>query len=129
VLWRWQMLNFEISLMNQTLSSGWRLSIGDYKCPLWGGTYNLQSINASLAWPDRYFFFLCGVGKSSLVNQTLSSSLGWADHYFSFCVGVGKIRSGIPYGFWRGKFLTNGHLENFDKKYFDKFHNVNTHIY
>jgi len=37
----------------------------------------------------------------------------------------------LPYGakFWRGKILTNEHVENFDEKNFDEFHNVNTHIY
>ena len=33
------------SLINQTLSLRWHLSIGDYKRP---GTYNLQSISATL---------------------------------------------------------------------------------
>ena len=37
----------------------------------------------------------------------------------------------IPYGanFWWGKILTNGHLENFDEKNFEEFHNANAHIY
>jgi len=37
----------------------------------------------------------------------------------------------LPYGtkFWQGKILMNGHVENIDEKIFDKFHNVNAHIY
>jgi len=37
---------------------------------------------------------------------------------------------GLAYGakFWRGKILTNRHLENFDEKKFDKFYNINAHI-
>jgi len=32
----------------------------------------------------------------------------------------------IPYDakFWRGKILTNGHLEKFDEKIFDEFHKI-----
>jgi len=28
-----------------------------------------------------------------------------------------------------GKIVTNGHIENFDEKKVDEFHNVNAHIY
>jgi len=31
--------------------------------------------------------------------------------------------------FWWKKILMNGYLENFDEKNFDKFHNIDAHIY
>jgi len=37
------------------------------------------------------------------------------------------------YTVWRkiltGEIVTNGHMENFDEKIIDEFHNVNAHIY
>jgi len=37
----------------------------------------------------------------------------------------------LPYGtkFWQGKIVMNRHMENFDEKKIDKFHNFNAHIY